>query len=63
MSTDWRVRAFPVQVRIYRADGSYALYSRHRNWSETSRKAYIEAVNAYPTQRVERVDIRQGGSK
>lgn len=55
---DWRVRAFPVQVRIYTSDDRYALYSRHRDWGEAARRAYVEAQNAHPTARVELVDTR-----
>jgi len=53
---DWRERAYPVQVRIYANDGTWALYSRHRDWGETARRAYVEAKNAHPTQRVEMTD-------
>jgi hypothetical protein len=57
--TDWRVRAYPVQVRIYTGvDDRYALYSRHRDWGEPARRAYVEAQNTYPAKRVELVDIR-----
>jgi hypothetical protein len=57
---DWRVRAYPIQVRIY-SDGKWRLYSRHRDWSETAQRAYVEAQNAYPTCRVELVDSRDEG--
>ena len=55
---DWRVRAYPVQVRIY-TDSDYALYSRHRDWGDAARRAYVEAQNAYPGRRVELVDTRE----
>lgn len=62
MKRDWRERAFPVQVRIY-SDASdktkWALYSRHRDWGESARRAYVEAQNAHATCLVETVDIRE----
>jgi len=56
--TNWRVRAYPIQVRVYTNDGRWALYSRHRDWGENANRAYVEARNAHPTQRVELVDSR-----
>jgi hypothetical protein len=55
----WRVRAYPIQVRIHLDDGRWSLYSRHRNWGNAAQRAYVEAQNAYPSCRVEIVDSRE----
>lgn len=57
--SDWRVLAFPVQVRVYVDSERWALYSRHRDWGVASRRAHTEAMNAHPGRRVEIVDIRE----
>ncbi len=60
--SDWRVRAYPIQVRVYSNPHDrtkWALYSRHRDWGETARRAYVEAVNAHPGALVELVDSRE----
>jgi hypothetical protein len=60
--SDWRTRAYPIQVRIY-SDASdrvkWVLYSRHRDWGETARRAFVEATNAYPGSLVELIDSRE----
>lgn len=61
---DWRVRAYPIQVRCYPHDdaGGWALYSRHRDWGNAANRAYVEARNAHPGARVELVDSREAGT-
>jgi hypothetical protein len=59
--TDWRIRAYPIQVRIFPTPSDrtkWALYSRHRDWGETARRAYVEATNAHLGALVELVDSR-----
>lgn len=60
--SDWRVRAYSVQVRIYpdpEDRAHWILYSRHRNHGETARRALVEATNAYPRALCKIVDSKE----
>jgi hypothetical protein len=59
--SDWRRRAYPIQVRIHKAE-KWTLYSRHRDWGSAANRAYVEAQNAFPALRVELVDYREDGA-